>query len=335
MGAIGALEDALKVSKLVAEGKTAEKIASSAKVAEDATKIGVKAGADFSTVFKTAPLFGDLSKGVPDTAVNTLMANWQAGSGQISRMLRGIQPDRLKDYPLVLTNALGTSSRTTGEEVVKVADAMTSKPLTEPNRILYRGFNVPKSVADGFVKDGSIQPPEYLAFSKNQFTAKKFAQGELKSVILELRNTKGVHGVDLSATKFGQTPLGKQEEEVILARNQKYRIVSVDELQNGAKHVVIEPYDTKEGSMVKVTRPDSVSNGHTDSVHLEVPLKNGRTTLRRPSEIGVSTISRQPTNVLEAVQATPEETLRNKLGSHVDFEKFQQRVQNELESLMK
>lgn len=126
--------------------------------------------------------------------------------------------------------------RITGyEQRIKTLDTALAQvtPPAEP-RLLYRGMRVPFSVEDSNVRgwigehfpvDGVISQKNYMSTSINADTAERFtANGDniKRSVIIEIVSKQG------APLGEGTSWFGDEEKEVLMPRNARFKVVSVD-----------------------------------------------------------------------------------------------------------
>jgi hypothetical protein len=132
------------------------------------------------------------------------------------------------------------------EPTRKLLDAAIARSELSDNATLYRGVAIPtetfkKDYVAGNIVQGS---PGYVSTSARKDVAERFIQDYQKGetpVFMEFRVPQGRSALHLETDEVAAAELGGPQHEVLLPRNSKFKIISVQERPGGSHHVLLEP----------------------------------------------------------------------------------------------
>lgn len=159
--------------------------------------------------------------------------------------------DALHDYQqagyLSLNRDLrGGNKPTTGDKkLAKELDAAidTAPPLTESITV-HRGMRLqqdaPRNLFDSWEVGGEYSDPGYMSTTLSAKTAKDFGDPNLfEATTIEIRLPKGQKAAFMQARRSTDPDL-EDEQEILLPRNTRYRVVSKTRVGRKRHHVVLE-----------------------------------------------------------------------------------------------
>lgn len=180
---------------------------------------GISEAADFARAHYKA--WGDGISAAHDSA----LGQYQGGSSKLNRGLRGSEERRPLD--IALTDRLDAALAAT-------------PPLKEPITV-YRGmplvFDEAKALLNSWQVGGEYGDPGFLSTSLDKNTAwEEFGVG---GVTMELRLPAGQKAAYMQARQNSPSRFD-HEQELLLPRDTRYRIVSKEMRPKGGAHVVLE-----------------------------------------------------------------------------------------------
>jgi hypothetical protein len=171
-----------------------------------------------------------------EAAVVDAYQNAQHGGSKIARAAR--DPGDPANFDRVTRRGIDISV----PDAIVHLDSAIAKHVLPTDAILYRGINLRRNpeVLQSLQPGDPFTDAGYMSTSRSEEMAQKWAGVDpQQSFMLEIRAPAGTPGLEIPRAKFGP-----DEQEILLPRNGRWRVVSVEDRPYYPRRIVIEPAST-------------------------------------------------------------------------------------------